>query len=422
MPRLGRSPVPEIESKPFSSKTQTADGDDQDQAATSSETPPAPDDPEIVDGGIHDLELGGGEQSGLDIELFESEVLLPAIGEHAAPSSDAVEDPETSKEPAAGNDGGNAVEDSLHDDMLSELGADDFIDDPIAPEALSQAVQTLPSEADEESAEPTVGAPSTDFEQGTDGEEWQHAGREPHEPPPLETGRGGDQADGSQEESSAPAIDPEAPDAAVDIKLDWPALVALGFVDPRDPKRPLPSNMDKIARALVRQALSDQSSWRDRVILVTSAEEHKIKSDAAINFAFALTTIDRHSVVLLDANMSHAGSAKRLGAPNARGLTSALCDDDLDVGELVLKANLDRLTLMASGPAEDEILDRFASRRMLNVLRYLTKDPDTLLVIDAPPILISQEAAVLAVIAGQVILAVEAGKTTADAIDHALKR
>lgn len=213
------------------------------------------------------------------------------------------------------------------------------------------------------------------------------------------------------------------PAAEPDLTLDWPPLVAQGFTDPRDRSRPLPKNMDEIARALIRQALSDQSSWRDRVVLVTSPYERKAKTVAAINFAFGLTTINRHSVVLVDADVDGEGAVDRLGGDGKSGLTTALFDDDLEISDVALETDLDRLTLLGSGPSSEEsLLDRFASRRMLQILRFLTKDPETLLVIDAPPIIDSQEAAVLSVIAGQVVLVVEAGRTTADAIDHALQR
>ncbi len=206
------------------------------------------------------------------------------------------------------------------------------------------------------------------------------------------------------------------------IRLDWRSLIASGLVDPRDRAQPLPANMDEIAKGLIRQALSDQSSWRDRIILVSSARENRAKSMAAINFAFALTTIDRHSVVLLDANMDGSGVGPHLGAAGYQGLTTALCDGALEIEDIALKTNLDRLTLVSSGGFEEDILDRFASRRMLEILRFLAKDPETLLVIDAPPILTSQEATVLSVIAGQVVLVVEAGTTNEASINHALKR
>ncbi|MGI9450965.1 MAG: hypothetical protein ACR2QH_10085 [Geminicoccaceae bacterium] len=221
-------------------------------------------------------------------------------------------------------------------------------------------------------------------------------------------------------EDASAAVDPRSEKDR--IQLDWETLVPSGLVDPRDRTRPLPANMDEIARALVRQALSDQSSWRDRIILVSSARESRAKSMTALNFAFALTTVNRHSVVLLDANMDGSGAGRHVGAQEHPGLTTALCDSNVEVDEITLETNLDRLTLVAGGTYEEDILDRFASRRMLEILRFLTRDPETLLVLDAPPILSSQEAAVLSVIAGQVVLVVEAGTTDENSINQALKR
>jgi len=206
------------------------------------------------------------------------------------------------------------------------------------------------------------------------------------------------------------------------LELDWDRLIDCGFADPRDRNQPLPGNMDPIIRALLRQALSDQSSWRDRIILVTSPNERSSKSAAAIHFAFGLTTIKNHHAVLVDVDSTDIGAVDHLGGHDRIGITEALPDESLKVDDLVISTDLDRLTLVASGASDGDLIDRLASRRMLQILRHLTKSPETILVIDAPPILVSQEAAVLSVIAGQVVLAVEAGKTTGDQIEHALQR
>jgi len=261
-------------------------------------------------------------------------------------------------------------------------------------------------------------------EQKTHEDAWTHLVPVPDEPSLPETDKPEilpKVIEGSWDIKDTPAV-VDAGAEKEKVQLDWETLLPSGLVDPRDRARPLPANMDEIARALVRQALSDQSSWRDRVILVSSARESRAKSMAALNFAFALTTIDRHSVVLLDANMDGRGAGRHVGVPSHVGLTTALCDSTVEIDEIALETNLDRLTLVASGAFEDDILDRFASRRMLEILRFLTKDPETLLVLDAPPILSSQEAAVLSVIAGQVVLVVEAGTTEENSINQALKR
>ncbi len=223
-------------------------------------------------------------------------------------------------------------------------------------------------------------------------------------------------------DAAAARSDEPAQAAGPKLELNWDQLVDSGFTDPRDRSRPLSKNMDEIVRALIRQALSDQASWRDRVILVTSPYDRAGKTTAAINFAFGLTTVAGHHAVLVDVDTIGPGAVDRLGGGEFRGITAALVDQTIELDEVVIKTNLDRLTLVASGAADEETLDRFASRRMLQILRYLTENPDTILIIDAPPILLSQEAAVLSVIAGQVVLAVEAGTTTADQIEHALQR
>ncbi|MDH3661567.1 MAG: hypothetical protein OEU92_16320 [Alphaproteobacteria bacterium] len=223
-------------------------------------------------------------------------------------------------------------------------------------------------------------------------------------------------------DDNAMRSDEQASPTRATLELDWDRLIASGFADPRDRARPLPRNMDEIIRILIRQALSDQASWRDRVILVTSPNERTSKSTAAINFAFGLTTVGGHHAVLVDVDTLGPGAVDRLGGHDQTGISTALADETIEIDDVVISTDLERLTLVASGPPDEDVLDRFASRRMLQIMRYLTENPETLLIIDAPPVLISQEAAVLSVIAGQVVLAVEAGRSTADQIEHALQR
>jgi len=206
--------------------------------------------------------------------------------------------------------------------------------------------------------------------------------------------------------------------------LDWDRLMTEGFSDPRNGDRLLSSNMKEIVRALIRQAMSDQSSWRDRIILVTSPNERVAKTTASINFAFGLATAEDHQVILADVDTAGPGAVARLAvdAAGSKGIAEALADETVDIADLLVGTDLPRLTLVTSGEPDDQTFDRLASRRMLQILRFMTRNPKALLIIDAPPILSSQEAAVLSVVAGQVVLAVEAGRTTGDAIEHALQR
>ena len=229
--------------------------------------------------------------------------------------------------------------------------------------------------------------------------------------------------DTDADEAATPSVQPPQRSSSDPVfELDWDMLIENGFLDPRDRGRSLAPDMKEIVRVLIRQALSDQASWRDRVILVTSPSGRTSKSTAAISFALGLTTVDNHRTVLVDVDTMGPGAVDRLGCSGRTGISEALADPAIEIGNLEVRTDLDRLTLVPSGPPEGDILDRFASHRMLAILRFLTENPDTLLIIDAPPILDSQEAAVLSVVAGQVVMTVEAGRTTADQIEHALQR
>jgi Mrp family chromosome partitioning ATPase len=216
--------------------------------------------------------------------------------------------------------------------------------------------------------------------------------------------------------AAVPAVSPPQ------LRLNWPALTAAGYLDPDDLTAPLGQELARIGSILTRQTLSDQASWRDRIILVTSARPGEGKTFSAINFALELTRRKEHRITLVDADTIGAGATRRLGMQMEPGLTNALVDQRLPAAGIVTRTDLDRLSVVAAGPERDDVVDIFASRRMLQILRALTKDPRTLVVVDAPPILTRQETNVLSVIAGQVVLVVEAGRTTAEDVELALRR
>ena len=64
----------------------------------------------------------------------------------------------------------------------------------------------------------------------------------------------------------------------------------------------------------------------------------------------------------------------------------------------------------------------FASQRMTDLTRRLAlADPDRVVIVDAPPLLATTEAGVLARLMGQIVVVVEADKTPQIALAEALK-
>jgi receptor protein-tyrosine kinase len=392
------------------------------QAKKSSGTKDAPLSSELATAELKNLALDKGQKSaeqGLE-PAIDQETNQPLSSD--SPDASDVSNSEEDKRDSNGADAtvlspSVPVSKPLPDEALTakmmrrNVALDDEVDARDAVPSLSKPSEAETSSAIEEAKTPGIPA---EFDPAVIEASLASLGVKPVS---LQGASNGSDADEEKDRSAQSAPFDDGP-----LALEWASLVDSGFTDPRARGEPLPSHMDPIIRTLLRQALSDQASWRDRVILVTSPTERVSKTTAAINFAFGLSSVGNHKAVLVDVDVTGAGAVGRLGGFNRVGITEALADEAVDVEDLVIETGLDHLTLVASGRPDDAIIDHFGSQRMPQILRFLTEDPDTILVIDAPPILVSSESAVLNVIAGQVVMAVEAGRTTADQIEHALQR
>ena len=129
-----------------------------------------------------------------------------------------------------------------------------------------------------------------------------------------------------------------------------------------------------------------------------------------------------HSVLLVDADATRMAAAQRLRVQGQRrGLIDLLLDPALDLADVELATNVDRLSFLPAGRQHDLATAIFGSRAMGLLLDRLAAHAEQRIVIfDAPPLLHAAEARVLAPQMGQVVLVVEAGKTQQGSVQHAL--
>jgi Mrp family chromosome partitioning ATPase len=87
----------------------------------------------------------------------------------------------------------------------------------------------------------------------------------------------------------------------------------------------------------------------------------------------------------------------------------------------VLDTNVERLTLLPAGRCSPRAAELLASARMETVVAALTaRFPDCIIVFDAPPLLVTTEARVLATYMGQIVVVVAAESTRRTDVNQAL--
>jgi receptor protein-tyrosine kinase len=92
-----------------------------------------------------------------------------------------------------------------------------------------------------------------------------------------------------------------------------------------------------------------------------------------------------------------------------------------DLGEVLLRTNIEKLSILPAGMPHQRATELLASEGMNQLLEQIAnRYPDRIVVFDSPPVLVTTEARVLATHMGQVVVVVEAERTTHATVKQAL--
>lgn len=208
-----------------------------------------------------------------------------------------------------------------------------------------------------------------------------------------------------------------------EVTLNTARLSQMGYLTPDSPRSQLADEFRVIKRPLLNNATGKSASpiERPNLIMVTSSMPGEGKTFTAINLALSLATELDTTVLLVDADVARPSVLSRLGLPSSRGLLDVLTDPALDMADVMLRTNIDKLTILPAGTANARATELLASDAMNSVLEELaSRYSDRILIFDAPPLLPSTESRVLATHMGQVVLVVEAERTSQHSVSQAL--
>jgi receptor protein-tyrosine kinase len=207
----------------------------------------------------------------------------------------------------------------------------------------------------------------------------------------------------------------EAARRSREVTIDVARLEREGYLVPSQVRSQLAEQMRIVKRPLLANARGDggQKIARPNLIQVASAMPEEGKTFFAINLAMSIAMEVDHHVLLVDADVLRPSVLGRLGVEPARGLLDVLQNRDLSLSDVLLRTNIDKLSLLPAGAANKNSTELLASTAMDELLDELaSKYSDRIVVFDAPPLIPTTESRVLASHMGQVVMVVEAEKTT----------
>ena len=230
---------------------------------------------------------------------------------------------------------------------------------------------------------------------------------------------------GSKPAASPPIIDrlPEAPPApAKSMTLDMNALRARGYLPEASMDKPFADHYRRIKRTLIDKAMSGVAAVGEPlVIMVTSALPGDGKTFTSINLALNMALERDISVLLVDCDVAKRHVSEIVGLKDEAGLLDALADESVDAESLIVQTHLRGLSILPAGKRKEGTAELLSSNRMRQIVVNLSKrNPRRIVLLDSPPLLITNEGRTLVKIAGQVALVVRAGQTPRHAVQDAL--
>jgi protein-tyrosine kinase len=229
---------------------------------------------------------------------------------------------------------------------------------------------------------------------------------------------------GSSSRSVVPPIVSELEDskAANRLVIDFNALRAGGYLPEVGKDRQFADHYRRIKRPLIEKALSgEDAAGEPRIIIVASAVPGDGKTFTSINLALSMALERDISILLVDSDVSKHHVTDIFGLRQRKGLLDALTDESLDPEALVVPTSSRGFSILPAGTRVDGTAELVSSNRMRQIVTALcARNPRRILLLDSPPLLITNEGRALVKIAGQVVLVVRAGETPRHAVQAAI--
>nr|WP_229417077.1 XrtA-associated tyrosine autokinase [Massilia eburnea] len=209
------------------------------------------------------------------------------------------------------------------------------------------------------------------------------------------------------------------------VELDLMRMHEAGLVTAAGGRTSLVEDFRIIKRPLIKRAFGARKPGDNpgNLIMITSSLPGEGKTFCSINLAMSIAMELDHTVLLVDADVARPSVLRTLGLPAQRGLMDILLDDKLDMADVMLRTNVNTLSILPAGTSSPRATELLASHMMKNLVTEIAnRYPDRIVIFDSPPLLLTSESHVLASNMGQIVLVVESERTTQHAVKESLRQ
>ena len=224
--------------------------------------------------------------------------------------------------------------------------------------------------------------------------------------------------------SPQPELAPARPEpAAPRLEIDSARLARAGIFTPDSTLNRTTEEFRLIKRAVLERAAKARADGvaNAHLVMVTSTREGEGKTFVSLNLAFGLAAEQDRAVLLIDADPAKSSIARYLRFEVDYGLTDLLREGGPNLADAIIPTSIRGLSILPSGQPDHLEAELFASDRMGALLQaFCRASPDSIVILDAPPVLATSEPSSLARHVDQTVLVIEADRTSRAAITEAL--
>ncbi|HEY2617136.1 MAG TPA: hypothetical protein VGI78_07345 [Acetobacteraceae bacterium] len=204
--------------------------------------------------------------------------------------------------------------------------------------------------------------------------------------------------------------------------IEMAALARAGMFDWSHGRSRISEEFRLAQRQILRAAFAPTAeAGVSNLLMVTSARPGEGKTFTAVNLAGSVALQGDNHVLLIDSDSKRDSICQALGLADAPGVLDLAANPNLDPGEVILRTDIENLSLLPVGQERGRSSELFASRDMTQLIQRLGRRySDRLLVLDAAPCLSTSDPAALAPIVGQILFVVEAERTQREEVEAAL--
>ena len=157
------------------------------------------------------------------------------------------------------------------------------------------------------------------------------------------------------------------------------------------------------------------------VVMVASAMPKSGKSFCSMNLALSIARERDIGAVLVDADVLKPNISRAFGIETRVGLIDYLLDPQMSLDDILVGTDLHDIVVVPAGGQHEEATELLASRRMEEFtdemsLRFRSRA----IIVDTPPLMLTNEAHVLAEHMGQIVLVIESGVSSKESVSIVL--